>query len=287
MESSMDDPDRSSVVAKTKAPYKRSRAAWRARYEGSFAQDLFRGLGIVEFGEQIIIFGACLLLTVPPLAIVLSAYAGHRIDDDIATHLGLSVRGTRVIEGLFKASIASFDVFDFVNLLLTFAGTIAVARSVEVIYERAFDDTPIARGQGWLRCLVAVVALSGVAFADGLIDRTVRRAAGSVVFGLVELVLFTLFFWWAIHFLLGGRETWRRTFPAAVFTGLFWIGLGVFSSLYFSSTVVDDSRIYGTIGVAFTLVTWFIAIGAVLALGAVVGVVWENRRTGNQHASVQ
>jgi hypothetical protein len=37
------------------------------------------------------------------------------------------------------------------GLLLSFAGTIAVARSVEVIYERAFDDPNLARGQGRLR----------------------------------------------------------------------------------------------------------------------------------------
>ena len=52
------------------------------------------------------------------------------------------------------------------------------------------------------------------------------------------------------------------------------MGLGVFASDYFSSTVVSDSHLYGSIGVVFTLVTWFIAIGAVLALGAVAGVVW-------------
>ncbi len=52
------------------------------------------------------------------------------------------------------------------------------------------------------------------------------------------------------------------------------MGLGVFASDYFSSTVVSESHLYGSIGVVFTLVTWFIAIGAVLALGAVSGVVW-------------
>jgi membrane protein len=52
------------------------------------------------------------------------------------------------------------------------------------------------------------------------------------------------------------------------------MGLGVLASVYFSSTVVSDGRLYGTIGVVFTLVTWFIAIGAVLTLGAVVGLVW-------------
>ncbi len=35
---------------------------------------------------------------------------------------------------------------------------------------------------------------------------------------------------------------------------------------------------YGKIGVVFTLVTWFIAIGAVITLGAVAGVLWQKRK---------
>jgi membrane protein len=82
--------------------------------------------------------------------------------------------------------------------------------------------------------------------------------------------------------LLGGRASWREVRPAAIATALFWIGLGVFAAFYFSSTIVDDSKTYGTIGVTFTLVTWFIAMGAVLTLGAVAGSVWAKRR----HAGV-
>jgi membrane protein len=64
-----------------------------------------------------------------------------------------------------------------------------------------------------------------------------------------------------------------------VTTALFWIGLGVFSSFYFSSTIISDNKLYGTVGVVFDLVTWFIAVGAVLMLGAVVGAVWEDRKS--------
>jgi membrane protein len=106
--------------------------------------------------------------------------------------------------------------------------------------------------------------------------------------GPVELVGFTVFFWWSIHFVLGGRESWRRTLPAAIATALFWIGLGVFAGIYFSSTIVSDSKTYGTIGVTFTLVTWFIAIGAVITLGAAVGAVWQRRRSrGREQATIR
>jgi membrane protein len=260
--------------------YKRLIDAANARYQGSYAQDLARGLAAVDFGDRVLIFGSCMLLSVLPLIIVLSEYANHRIQDDIAQHLGLSAQGSRVIEGLFKASATSFDLAVLVSLLLSFAGTLAVARSVEAIYERAFGVPPLARAQGWLRCLVWVVLVSVAVVGDGAISKTLRdEPAGAIVFGVVELVGFTLFFWWSIHFLLDGRKSWRQVLPAAISTALFWIGLGVFAAFYFSSTIVSDSKTYGTIGVTFTLVTWFIAMGAVLTLGAVVGAVWQKRRT--------
>ena len=69
--------------------------------------------------------------------------------------------------------------------------------------------------------------MGGVLIADDAIGKVLRDDLGAVVMVLVELVGFTLFYWWSIHFLLGGRESWRRTRPAAVATALFWIGLGV------------------------------------------------------------
>jgi membrane protein len=268
----------------TEAPERKRTETWRARYEGSFAQDFFKGLAAVDFGDRIIIFGACLLLSVLPLIIVLSAYAGHRIEDDITQHLGLSTQGDHVIEGLFHASVTGFDLAVFVSLVLSLAGTIAVARSVELIYERAFDQPPLARSQGWLRCLVWVLLVAGVVIGDAAVGKSLRDGpAGPAVISVVEFVGFSLFFWWTIHFLLAGRETWRAVLPAALATSAFWLGLGVFAAFYFSSSIVSDSKTYGPIGVTFTLVTWFVAMGAVLTLGAVLGAVWHKRRVGNAH----
>jgi membrane protein len=287
MESTVEDPDQKSDTSEaTRTSDGKLTAAWRARYQGSFAQDFVKTLGAVDFGNQILIFGACMLLSVLPLIIVLSTYASHRIQDDIARHLGLSAQGTQVVDGLFKASSSSFNLAVLIGLLLSFAGTIAVGRSVEMIYEKAFDQPPLSRGEGWLRCTVWVVVISGVFIADGAIDKALRRDAGSEVFGLVEFVLFTLLFWWSIHFLLAGRESWGAVRPAAIATGLFWVGLGVFAAFYFSTTIVDDSKTYGTIGVTFTLITWFIAIGAVISLGAVAGAVWHKRRSRPRHPNV-
>jgi membrane protein len=259
-------------------------SALRDRYEGSLAQDLMKALRAAEFGNRIILFGAAMLLSVLPMIILLSALASSRVDDDISQHLGLSNQGSRIVSGLFRTSSASVSPAVLLSLVLSLAGTIAVARSVQVIYEQAFEQSNGPGVRNLLRCAVWVAGVAGLLIADAAMGRALRDGpAGPVVLGLVEFAALALFFWWTLHFLLGGREPWRRVGPSAIATALFWIGLGVFASFYFSSTIVSDSRLYGTIGVVFSLMTWFIAIGAVITLGAVVGVVWEQRSNARHH----
>ena len=62
-----------------------------------------------------------------------------------ARHLGLGRQGSRILEGLFSSSNVSFNLGVFVSLALSLAGTIAVSRSVQVIYEGTFEQTH-ARG---------------------------------------------------------------------------------------------------------------------------------------------
>jgi membrane protein len=211
--------------------------------------------------------------------LILGALANSRVDDNIATRLGLNQEGSHIVDTLFRTSHSGFTFGVFVALVLSLAGTIAVARSVQRLYQQVFDHRDVRGWSNVLRCMVWAVAVAAEVVVDALISRPLRDLPfGRVFLGLGNLAIVTVFFWWGLHFLLRERETWRRLFPAALTTGVFWVGLGGFASLYFSSSLVSDSHLYGEIGVVFTLVTWFIAMGAVMILGAVVGHVFVSRR---------
>jgi membrane protein len=254
------------------------RKGLRRRYQGSVTQQIVKGLGAVEFGDQIIVFGASFLLSVLPLIILLGALANSRVDDNIANRLGLNRQGEHIVDSLFRSTHAAFTFGIVVSLLLSLAGTIAVARSVQRLYQRVFNHPDIRGWPNVLRCLIWALVAAGEVIIDALVSRPLRDfPVGRVWLGLGNLVIATAFFWWGLHFLLRGRESWRRLFPAALTTGVFWVGLGAFAAFYFSSTLVSDSHLYGSIGVVFTLVSWFIAMGAVITLGAVIGAVWVER----------
>jgi membrane protein len=125
--------------------------------------------------------------------------------------------------------------------------------------------------------MVWVAVFLAAAVAEAVVGRPVRTAAGPVVQGLLNFVVVTVLFGWTMRFLLAGRVPWRSVSRPALVSGLLWVALSVFSSRYFSSTVIDDSKTYGAIGVVFTFLSWFIMIGFVVVLGAAGGVVWQER----------
>ena len=158
----MDDQDASvedpGVVQPAARPQRRVSEWWRQRYEGSAAQDLVTGFGDVEFGNWIILFGASFLLSVLPLILLLSAFANTRIDDNIDTRLGLSPQAAHVVNDLFRSSDSGWGFGVILALLLSLAGTIAVARSIQKLYQQVFGR-PDARGwRNALRCFVWAVA---------------------------------------------------------------------------------------------------------------------------------
>src|SRR2546430_1262459 len=66
----------------------RAWSAVRRRFEGSLAQGLVLQLKAIDFSDQVMLFGAGMLVSLLPFLILLSAFASQRVDDDIALRLG-------------------------------------------------------------------------------------------------------------------------------------------------------------------------------------------------------
>ena len=256
---------------------RRVRSKVTRRYEGSFAHRLFTRLGALDFMNQAILFGAGVLLSLLPFLVLLSAFADERIDDDVALHLGLDHRAATIVSHLFTQHGARWDSATALSLIVMVAGTLTVVGALQEIYEKAFDQ-PRRGLRDFPRYLVWIVVMCAVVAVPGTLADLLRSfSAGFVVVEAVTFGVFTPFVWWTMHFLLAGRVGWRRLFPSAIATGVFGAVFSVFSALYFSSTIISDDRIYGPIGAVFDIVTWLVGIGAVIILGAVAGVVWQDR----------
>jgi membrane protein len=256
---------------------RRTLAAARGRYQGSWVEDLAGLLKDLDLGKWTTVFGAELLWSVLPLFILLSSLANERVDDDLSRHIGVSGQGIHIVQALFRHSPTFAVVPILTGLLFTFIGAISIVHSIQDLYERVFG----LEHRGWRdfpRFLVWLAVLLAALTAEGFVSGPVHTVTGPVIEGLIRFLAAMLFVWWTMHFLLAGRMSWRVLIRPASVTAALWLGLAIFSSISLSSSIVSDSRLYGTIGVVFTFLTWFILVAAVLVLGVALGAIWQERR---------
>ena len=175
-------------------------AAAQTRLDGSGTQSFLRKLKALDFSSQAMLFGAGLLVSLLPLLILLSAFASQRVDDDLALRLGLDQKAARIVEHLFTSSPARLNVGTITGLLFVAAGTIAVAGSLQQIYEKVLSLDH--RGmRDMYRLPIWVVALCGVIACQSLIGRPVRSLPGGTgLAAAVTLAIITPFVWWTMHF---------------------------------------------------------------------------------------
>ena len=245
------------------------------KYSGSSADVLWRRLNSVDFLNQAMIFAGTLLLCAFPLLIVASALFGRSAAGTLGHRLGLNAEASTDLGHLFASSHATLAaVTAFAWVLLILSGY-AVAASLQGLYLKVFGlDSKVTRDMP--RALIWLVVGVAWIYVSSLVGPGLRHS-GPVVFAIVGLVVFTCFWWFTMWFLLAGRLSWRELLPSAVATGVFYLGMDGVFAVTFSGTITSNDEKYGPIGIVFALMSYFIAIGVVIILGAITGVVWQER----------
>jgi hypothetical protein len=92
------------------------------------------------------------------------------VDDNIDTRLGLSQKNAHVVDSLFNASHAGWGFGVILALIFSLAGTIALARSIQRLYQEIVGHPDV----GWhnvLRCLSWALAAAFEVYFDAVVSR--------------------------------------------------------------------------------------------------------------------
>ncbi|OAH13628.1 ribonuclease BN-like family protein [Streptomyces jeddahensis] len=264
------------------APEERYRAA-AERLGASPAGRLWSRLNAIDFLGNSFQLAALALMCFFPFLIVVAAAAG-RDAAVVAKWLGLNHDAAQAVASLFTPGKAT-STLTVASTFLLVLGAMGVVGVLQSWYQRAFE-VPVG---GW-RAVVARLYWLASLVAYAAVQAVVGRALGGAVGGpllqtLYGLVLATLFWWWSMHVLLTGAVRWRTLFPSALATGVCWTGLGVVSAFHFSSAIVVHEEKYGPIGVVMIILSWLVAVGVVVHLGAVVGRLYVDRRSRRHHGA--
>jgi membrane protein len=247
----------------------------KRKYVDSPPAYLWHRLVALDFMNQALLLAGTFLLCVFPFLIVLSALAGQGAASGFSRRLGLNQQAASDMGHLFASKTTTSATIGAANLVLLVLFAIAGATAIQQLYERIFDLDSRGARDLLRRVIWAGLVVGWLALGD-LVGPTLR-AGGPVLFGIAILVAFTGFWWFAMRFLLSRRVPWRRLFPSAVATGLCWLGMVAVFSATFSGMVISSYDRYGPIGIVFDLLSYALAIGVVIILGAVIGIVWHER----------
>jgi membrane protein len=263
----------------------RRAAQWgKKKYAGSLAEDVWRRLDAMDFLNRGMVFAATLLLCLFPFLIVVSALAGRPAAQSLTRYTGLNSQASADIGHLFASSAATTSaVVGTASMVFFVFGGIAAATALQEIYEQAFD-LPHRRIKDLPHRLAWLAVLIGTSLLTGWAGPWLRHAGGPALLAAVALVWATGFWWLTMRILLVGRISWSALFPAACSTGALCVAMEAVFSLFFSAMVVSDDTRYGPIGIIFALLSYLIAIGVVIILGAVTGHAWHERSPGKSEA---
>jgi membrane protein len=232
-----------------------------------------RGADVVNRG---MLFAAVLLLCFVPFLLVLQSLAGRTQASGFIRRFGLTGQAAHAVRQALTSPTGTSAAINGVSWVFFILGGIAAAAAIQELYERVFG----AQRRGFRNTPQRVIWLAvgiGAIFLEAWAYPGLNDAGGPVLVAIASAIGATGFWWFSMWLLLARKLTWRALFPSALATGICWLGMSIFFRLTISSAITSDYRKYGSIGVVFVLMTLLIAIGVVIALGAVLGVVWRER----------
>ncbi|MEV4679941.1 YhjD/YihY/BrkB family envelope integrity protein [Streptomyces kurssanovii] len=266
---------RNSPRARRRTTLDRQRQAAARRFRDSQAGMVWSRLSAVDFFSNCFQLAALSLLCFFPFLIVVTAAAGRDAATAVAGWLGLNRQAAQAVASLFAGG-EDLGSLTMTSACLLIVGAVAVAGTLQSWYQRLFDvphrgwrDIPAQLC--WLAILLAYCSAQAVAG---------RALEGPVLRSLFGLGVATCFWWATMYVLLVPAMRWRTLLPPAAVTAVCWTGLGVFSARFFSAAIVENNESYGPIGVVMVILSWLVAVGVVIHLGAVVGRLYLERRSG-------
>lgn len=220
-----------------------------------------------------------------PFVIVLSAVAPR--DRDLADRLiaRFHLHGSTAdqVRALFLTHNDIGGAVTWIGVVFLIVSLFNLESSLQVVYERALSVPHVGLRSRWR---APVWLLGTAAYVGEFIQLRPNVFAGGANIGwLVLSMLGSYVYWlWTPRILLGPRVSRRRLALIAALTTAAVTLLTIASPLYMPRMIRDDAARFGTIGVAFALLSWLIVLAFLVVGSAVVASQLDGERVVLSHA---
>lgn len=245
-------------------------AAARTWFEASFPGRCMRRMYEIDGRNRAITLAGQAFIALIPLMVVLSSWLSRDDDQQFSSllieYFGLSGSAAEAVELLFATPPDSTGGLTLLGFLILLFSVGSFSRSLQRLYELAWELEPAPRVRAALSGFGAVFFMLGGMVLVGWIGHLL--GPGGVV---VQLLVSVPFWLVLIRLELGGRADLTDLLPAAVLAAVVQLAAGWWTHLYVPHLIAIDAQRYGVVGVAFAIVAWLVIVAYVLVGTAVVG----------------
>jgi uncharacterized BrkB/YihY/UPF0761 family membrane protein len=161
-------------------------------------------------------------------------------------------------------------------------------RSLTLVSAHAWQAPP--RKPSQKHVLLTTLVFAGawiVLFAIAALTARIDRVfPGAVLLAIIAEALAATAIWLLISLRLPDtRSDWTDLLPGCLLVGAGLAILHALSRLYLPAKLAHSSSMYGTLGIAGTILAWLLIIGQVIVCGALVNSVWAEYRARRRGAS--
>jgi membrane protein len=231
------------------------------------AHDLIDPLVRFNFLDRSLALGAQAFGALIPLLIVVeTAEPGNdSLADGLIKRFNLGDAAADSLRRAFAPPTDSTTITAF-GVVVLIVSALSFTRRMQRLYEESWSLPQrglwgTGSGLLWLAFLVLYGTLHPL--LDGVVNGFLSVALS--LGGAFLLALMTP------YLLLGRRLHWHRLLLQAGLTAIGLLALGVWSTIYMPKAIGSSAAAYGTIGVAFAMLTWLWGLGIVLVISAVYG----------------
>lgn len=208
-----------------------------------------------------------------PLLIVIPALTprgGRDFADRLIENFDLPADTAVSVEQAVATPVSATSSFSVFGVLILVISALSFTRALQRLFERAWRMPKL----GLLGNVYGLIWLVAFTIYLGL-NPLIAEYLGNPESGLVALSAATILWLFTPWLLLGRRLSMWLLLPQALLTAIIQAVLGAASVIYMPRTVSQSAEQFGTIGIAFSLLSWLfvvcIALVSTASIGAVIG----------------
>jgi membrane protein len=199
-------------------------------------------------------------------AVVTESGKGKNLADQIVDRFGLDGATADAVRRGLPSTGAVEDGLSALSVFILVVSALSFTRALQRMYARAWDvDARGMRDTGWGIAWLAVVTIY-------VLLHPALHGHVSTNLGLaLSFAGGTVFWLFTPYVILARQLSWRRLVPQAVLTAIGMDAFRAASSIYMPHALASSAKQFGTLGFAFSIVSWLFGAAVVITAAAAIG----------------